>query len=188
VTDSWVTLPPMPSAFRGSSTVVHRNKLWVFGGYDTADRDTAYAYEPYTSTWSQNSPMPDAFLSYQAAGTGAVGSSIFVAGGWGVGDDSYMSTLWSYDIAADTYDTSLPDMPSGGRYFGAGVTIGSTVYVLGGQDTAGAAATAEAYTVATSSWAVLAPMPEGAINPIAAAIVGGATIYAGQLDQVGGRQ
>ena len=178
----------MPSAFRGSSTVVHRNKLWVFGGYDTADRDTAYAYEPYTSTWSQNSPMPDAFLSYQAAGTGAVGSSIFVAGGWGVGDDSYMSTLWSYDIAADTYDTSLPDMPSGGRYFGAGVTIGSTVYVLGGQDTAGAAATAEAYTVATSSWAVLAPMPEGAINPIAAAIVGGATIYAGQLDQVGGRQ
>ena len=173
----------MLDSFRGGSTAVHENKLWVFGGYDTADRGEAYVYAPASSTWTQNAPMPDGYESYMAAGMGAVGSKVYIAGGYA--GTSYMPTLLAYDIAADTYDTSLPDMPSGGRYFGAGVTIGSTVYVLGGQDTAGAVATAEAYTVATSSWAVLAPMPEGAINPIAAAIVGGATIYAGQLDQVG---
>ena len=59
---------------------------------------------------------------------------IYIAGGYGAPDSSgILATVTAYDIATDTYDTSLPDMPGGGRYLGAGVTVAGTLYVLGGR-------------------------------------------------------
>ena len=86
------------------------------------------------------------------------------------------------DWALSVYGPLPENMPSGARKYGGGVTVGSTIYVIGGAGPdGGSVATAEAFSVATSSWTVLAPMPETGHNVVAAQMDG--TIYAGQIDQ-----
>lgn len=65
---------------------------------------------------------------------------IYIASGYRAPDSSgILATITVYDIATDTYDTSLPDMPGGGRHLGAGVTVAGTLYVVGGSNTDSAA-------------------------------------------------
>jgi len=81
---------------------------------------------------------------------------IYIAGGYGAPDSSgILATITVYDIATDTYDTSLPDMPGGGRHLGAGVTVAGTLYVVGGSNTDSAAVD----TVEVPQSVALPPLP-----------------------------
>ena len=81
---------------------------------------------------------------------------IYIASGYRAPDSSgILATITVYDIATDTYDTSLPDMPGGGRHLGAGVTVAGTLYVVGGSNTDSAAVN----TVEVPQSVALPPLP-----------------------------
>ena len=171
-TSAWTALPPMPVATGLGSCITYENELFFFGGEAPSaggQQDTLYSFDG--TTWSQLPPMT---RQHYRGMTGAVGSKLYLAGGYS-GAEGALDTIIAYDIATSTYDEALPPMQYA-RYSGLGVTAGSTIYILGG---APALDYVEAFTVSTSTWAVLSPMPEGAVYPVGAYLPVSGSIFAG---------
>eukprot|EP01051_Picozoa_sp_SAG22_P007766 SAG22_NODE_558_length_9115_cov_15.267524_4_plen_1578_part_01 len=158
--DTWQPLQALPRAVHGAAAeAVVAGKLYLIGGYSAGSsilsRVDVYSFAD--GTWSIASDMP---TSRSSAGSASIGDTIFVIGGYHVSQSS-VAVAEAYDTVTDTWST-LPPMPSP-RYAPAAVARGGVIYVVGGRDlnvegnpVVGAL---EAFTVATETWAELAPMP-----------------------------
>ncbi len=119
----------------------------------------------------------------QEVGVAALGSRIFVAGGFRA-NGSTANTLEVYDVAANAWSVGAP-MPVAVNHPGA-AALNGRLYVIGGALASGASTDAvQEYDPARNEWALKSPMPS-ARNAVVAAVRAGRIYVAGGAP--GGRQ
>ena len=130
--DTWTPAAPLPAARDHLGIAVLNGRIHVFGGRldATVDNTTQHdIYDPATDNWSAGAPLNVA----RSAGV------VFIIDGrivWAGGECKDRETRTTYDDV-EVFDpetnrwTVLPPMPIG-RHAGAGVTVGSEGYILGG--------------------------------------------------------
>ena len=169
---SWIEQAPYPIAVSGHAVASVANNVFGFGGIvnNTAIAN-AYKYTPATNTWTPiaSLPAPRGWFSATSDGT-----YIYLLGGV---DQNFntTATLWRYDPATDTYDTSLPSY-SIPTYFHASAYLDGKIYRIAGA-AIGTDYHVEVYDVATNTWSMAANYPFANHNLMAVAL--GSYIYAG---------
>jgi len=169
---SWTEQAPYPIAVSGHAVVSQGGNVYSFGGIvNNAAITTAYKYSPATNTWTPISPLPAPRGWFSGASDDTY---IYLLGGV---DQNFntTATLWRYDPASDTYNTSLPSytIPT---YFHASVYLNGKIYRIAGA-AIGTDFHVEVYDIATNSWSMAANYPFANHNLMAAAL--GGYIYAG---------
>lgn len=148
VSKKWTTLPNLPEKRDHVGGVFVKDTLYVVGGRtgkSTTSRDTVFALKPAANQWTSLARMPTGRGGIAAA---AIGTKIYTFGGEGnqLRSDSIYPECESYDTVTDKW-TKEPPMKIP-RHGVPAVTVGNTIYIMGGGTKggiAGAAATAEAY-------------------------------------------
>jgi hypothetical protein len=151
---SWTEQAPYPIVVSGNAVASQGGNVYSFGGIanNTAIAN-AYNYTPATNTWTPiaSLPAPRGWFSATSDST-----YIYLLGGV---DQNFttMATLWRYDPASDTYNTSLPSytIPT---YFHASVYLNGKIYRIAGR-AIGTDYHVEVYDIATNSWAMVANYP-----------------------------
>ena len=103
----------------------HGGLLYVAGGEVSSPVNTLYAFNEVTGLWDDLPPMPHASTM---AASGVIGNELFIAGGRGVGNQRYLSTLQIYDFTTRTWRLGAP-LPHALR--GAcGVVVDGKLYLV----------------------------------------------------------
>jgi N-acetylneuraminic acid mutarotase len=119
----------------------------------------------------------------QEVGVAAIGSRMFVAGGFRA-NGSTASTLEVYDVPANAWSMAAP-MPTAVHHPGA-AAVNGRLYLLGGALASGASTpVVQEYDPARNAWALRAPMPS-ARNAVVTGVHGGRIYVAGGAP--GGRE
>ena len=169
---AWAEQSPYPIVTSGQAVASVGGNIYSFGGIvnNTAIAN-AYKYTPGTNTWTPiaSLPQPRGWFSATSDGT-----YIYLLGGV---DQNFntTATLWRYDPATNTYNTSLPSytIPT---YFHASAYLNGKIYRIAGA-AIGTDFHVEVYDIATNSWSMAANYPFANHNLMAVAL--GSYIYAG---------
>ena len=187
--DTWTTLPPMPTARGFVTAAVIVGKLHVVGGNVSCGACTPLSthevYDPATNTWLSSkfgevAPMPVAVNTPAAV---AIGGKLYVVGG---GDNLGTTTgiLQVYDTAANTWDISNSPMPTDRFEHAVGV-INGRLYATGGVSTPSVIVdTLEEYDPAMDTWVTRTAMPT-ARWALGAGVIDGKLYVAGGADTSG---
>ena len=163
----------MPSARSEMPAVEIEGVIYVPGGFSgPLGTDTLESYNIAQNEWSDRAPMPAARHHLMAA---AHGGALYAFGGSAPFGFGPTSTAWKYDPQTDTWH-ELPEMPEE-RMSGAAVTLGDSIYVVGG---VGGSRQMMAFEPQARIWRLL-PGPEQAREHTAA------VAYRGELWVIGGR-
>jgi hypothetical protein len=178
-TNTWATLPPMPTARRDLAAATapcpRHDGLCVYaiGGSTnggTRAVNTVEAYSPATNTWATLPSLPTARLDLAAATAPCPRARnrtcVYAVGGSTNGGISAVNTVEAYSPATNTWAT-LPSLPTArSSLAGAaapcpGVRHRTCVYAIGGTTNSitSAVNTVEAYSPATNTWATLPSLP-----------------------------
>jgi N-acetylneuraminic acid mutarotase len=169
---AWTEQAPYPIAVSGHAVVSVGGNVYSFGGIvNNVAIANAYKYTPATNTWTPiaSLPAPRGWFSGASDGT-----YIYLLGGV---DQTFntTATLWRYDPATNTYNTSLPSytIPT---YFHASAYLNGKIYRIAGA-AIGTDFHVEVYDIATNTWSMAANYPFANHNLMAVAL--GSYIYAG---------
>lgn len=180
--NSWSSKSPMPTARCDMGVTVENNIIYVVGGYSPSGGgtrlNTVESYNPATDTWSEEAPLlvGKSEPSVGLVGTKAGGFTIVAADGYGASGDTGDNE--AYNVSTNTWTSLKPDpTPRDAACTGS---IGSQLYVAGGQNPAGGGSTVtESFKVATNAWKTGAPMPQ-------VSMYAGAAVNQGRLYCIGG--
>jgi N-acetylneuraminic acid mutarotase len=204
-TDTWSLGADMPFAAGSSSSAVIGGKVYVAGGIvGNATTAATAAYDPAANSWTSKTAMPEG-RNHTASGTDGTKLYVFGGRGPGSGDGNAVANgfaeLQVYDPATDRWATSddagsdLLPLPQARGGMGKAVYAAGELYVMGGETSTGAGATADkvykrvdVYDVAAGTWRQGSPMPTGrhGIFPLGAvgrAFVAGGGTRSGGLSQ-----
>ena len=99
------------------------NYIWVIGG--SVDRRIVRKYNPATDSWVSGT-YTDAPSDVYFTASCVHSTKIYMAGGY-----QSQTIFKSYDTSNDTWDNTLPGMPTS-RYSAAGDIVNNNFYVVGG--------------------------------------------------------
>ena len=106
-----------------------------------------------------------------------VGTILYAVGG-DDGSDTFYGVVEAFDTVTQTWSADLPSMPTARTGFGLGVA-GTTLYAVGGVGDANVPlGTVEAFDTVTQTWTTGLPAMPTPRFDLAAAMVGGTTLYA----------
>ncbi|MEZ6062951.1 MAG: Ig-like domain-containing protein [Planctomycetaceae bacterium] len=143
----------------------------------------AERYDPATDTWSSIASMPQALHGHSAVNDG--NGRVLVFGGSTTLDDSGIQrTVYSYDVASDTWSTVAP-MIVGTRDSAVAVDHNGLIYVTGGMTTTGATDAVQTYDPMTNTWSSETALPAPVYSHAAAFDAAHRIIIAGGFDQSG---
>jgi Putative Ig domain/Kelch motif/Galactose oxidase, central domain len=179
-TDTWTPLAPMPDLNTWGNAAVYSpldNKIYSFGGsnpFTQPPSNVTRIYDIGSDTWSYGTPMPgnDALF---AAGEYYNGQ-IFIVGGLDFSTFAFLNSVWVYDVASGTWDTSRTGAPAGMLGSGHGLS-GDNIIVAGSCCDNGNMFN---YNITTDTWTPLPSLPGSLYFPASAMING-------QLWMSGGR-
>jgi N-acetylneuraminic acid mutarotase len=143
-TDSWVSLPPMPTARNHVAGGAIGGRLYVVGGRPPLTLSVLEVFDPVSGTWKSRAAMPTGRSGHAAA---VVRGCLYVFGG--EGNSASASGVFAqselYDPGTNSW-TSLTSMRTPRHGIGA-AAVGSRIYLPGGatQQGFGAVATHDAY-------------------------------------------
>jgi N-acetylneuraminic acid mutarotase len=168
---SWTEQAPYPILVSGNAVASQGDNVYSFGGIaNNIAIANAYKYDPEHNTWTSIAPLPSPRGWFSAASDGTY---IYLLGGV---DQNFATTatLWRYDPASDTYNTSLPPytIPT---YFHASAYLNGKIYRIAGA-AIGTDFHVEVYDIATNTWSMAANYPVANHSLMAAAL--GSYIYA----------
>ena len=169
---SWAEQSPYPIVVSGQAVASLGGNIYSFGGIvNNVAIANAYNYTPATNTWTPIASLPEPRGWFSAASDGTY---IYLLGGV---DQNFTTTatLWRYDPASNTYNTSLPSytIPT---YFHASVYLNGKIYRIAGR-AIGTDFHVEVYDIATNTWSMAANYPFANHSLMAVAL--GNYIYAG---------
>ena len=159
-TDTWTSLPnlPTPRLFIGGTT--HKDKLYVIGGMDNDSFLYSNQVEKYdfsTRSWISCQSLT---TSRSRLAVVSLQEKIYAIGGLeGKNDQEYKnsSALEVYDPVSDTW-TRKTDMPTP-RHGHSATVINEKIYVVGGYTENGPSGIVEVYDPNTNRWTQKADMP-----------------------------
>jgi N-acetylneuraminic acid mutarotase len=177
---TWSTAPSLPDALHHIGVAALDGRVYVTGGYRTGEgaspedftswvnTGATWVYTPGSDAWERKADLPSPRSAHSSV---ALGGRIYVIGG--VGIDAKVP--YAYDPATDTWDSTLPPMPTEREHLGA-VALNGKIYAIGGRLISGMSltnyATLESYDPMARRWTTHASMPTGRAG-LTAAVVGG---------------
>src|SRR5438128_3860693 len=170
---TWTEQAPYPISISGAAAAAQGGNIYTFGGLSTAIPTTAsYEYAPASNSWSAIAPLPAARYSFTAVSDGTY---LYLLGGLNQ-NGIPTATLWRYDPATNTYNTSLPPytIPT---YWHASAYLNGKIYRIAGRAITGTDIHVEVYNIATNTWSMAANYPFANHHLMAVAL--GGYIYAG---------
>jgi hypothetical protein len=163
----WTEQAPYPIVVFGNAVASAGGNVYSFGGIanNTAVAN-AYKYNPGANTWTPIASLPGPRGWFSGASDGTY---IYLLGGV---DQNFntTATLWRYDPATDTYNTSLPSytIPT---YFHASAYLNGKIYRIAGR-AIGTDYHVEVYDIATNIWSMAANYPVANHSLMVAALGG----------------
>lgn len=154
VANSWSTGTPMPTSRENGASAVVNNILYAIGGQDSnGPLKVVEVYDPVADTWSTKASIPTATDSmYAIAGNNV----IYVIGGFNPGSGRLTSVM-SYNPTNNVWSTSSPlQVAKSNSALGL---IGSVIVSADGLANSGVTTDTEGLSLASNSWAHLAPAP-----------------------------
>lgn len=143
----------------------------------------AERYSPSSDTWTAIAQLPVALHGMSAHGDG--NGHIFVFGGSTTLDDSGIQrTVYSYDIATDSWSEVAP-MLVGTRDSAVAMDSNGSIYVIGGMTSTGATDAVQEYDSATNAWSAQTPLPTSVYSTAAVFDASGHIVVAGGFDASG---
>jgi N-acetylneuraminic acid mutarotase len=185
-TKKWHRRAGMPTARNVAAAVVANSNIYVIGGWDGVFSGnglaTVESYNPTTDRWTEEAPLAVGKWHPSAGtfGTTVTGYTIVAPDGAAQCCPSgFTGDNESYNVSTNEW-TSLNADPTA-RGFACFGSIGSRLYVAGGNDTQGPAlSVTESYRLSENTWRTpLAPIPQATIEPASA-------VYKGRLYCFGG--
>ena len=130
-TNSWTAGAPMPDVRFEMSGGLWNGKIILVGGYASqavgSVRSQTWEYDPTANSWNTSrAALPEAV---GGAGNGIINGHLIVAGGSNTASNN-RTTVFDYDIAANSWTTRLP-LPTGVNVPGSAVVRGR-LWVFGG--------------------------------------------------------
>jgi hypothetical protein len=176
--NTWVTLPSMPTARSGLAAAtapcpqgVKGTCLYAAGGFDVANPNgaaTVEAYSPRSNSWMTVPSMPTGHGGAAAAAVpcpqGLGGTCLDVVGGFD--GSNAVGTFEGYSPESNSW-TTLPSMPTARFRLGAAAAPcpqgvkGTCLFAVGGQTNGLGLHFVEAYSPKSNSWLTLPTMPTG---------------------------
>ncbi len=157
-TCAWGDGPPLPRRVHHANAAVVDGTIYVLGAMveGFAAIADAWAWNPMTDAgWIARASMP-AGTQRGSAVTGAIGGTIYLAGGLRTGAVAEVS---SYTPATDTWNTNLPPLPQSNDH-GCGGVAGGKLYVTGGRmGTLSSRSSMVFEYTPGGAWVTRAPMP-----------------------------
>jgi len=199
--NEWSKKNDMPLQVHHAMTVVHNDRIYVFGGFARPGKelawqpvDNAWEYTPETDSWKALAPLP---TRRGAGGAAVVNGKIYVIGGAstlpgatdpairfdGQPRDSVLGVNEEYDPATNSWKTRAA-MPTARNHFLTAET-GGKIYTIGGRlgstfvTRSSNTDVNEEYDVGQDVWRTRAPMPTARSG-----VAGGA--YNGKIYVAGG--
>src|SRR4030095_1365512 len=130
-TNTWSSGAAMPDIRAFMASGYFNGKIYLVGGYNSGSVDPSFGqvweYDPVTDTWDTSRTDMPATLG--GPGYGVINGHLYVAGGRDI-NNTNLSTLYDYDIAADTW-TQRASLPSGTNVPGSAV-IGGQLWIFRG--------------------------------------------------------
>jgi N-acetylneuraminic acid mutarotase len=132
VAQTWSLGPALPMPLHHANAAVVDGTIYVLGALEGGAFvaiGPVFAWNPTTDAgWTTKTSMP-AGLERGAAVVGAIGDTIYVAGGL---RNESQATLVAYSTTTDTWSADLPPVPQPFDH-GCGGVVGDKLYVLGGR-------------------------------------------------------
>jgi YVTN family beta-propeller protein len=169
---SWTAQTLYPIAVSGNAIASQGGNVYSFGGIANNTAITnAYKYTPATNSWTPITPLPAPRGWFSGVSDGTY---IYLLGGVDQ-NFSTTATLWRYDPATNSYNTSLLSytIPT---YFHASAYLNGKIYRIAGR-AIGTDYHVEVYDVAANTWSMAANYPFANHSLMAVAL--GSYIYAG---------
>ena len=162
-TQVWSTLQPMPRGHRaGVAVTACGGKIWVIGGntMDPADQrivDWVEIYDPQKAEWSDGPSLP---RPIQGVNVATVDGVIYGVGGVSPEDpdNQFRNEMLVLDPSVGKWEERAPQ-PTGRESSGTAVLDGK-IYTFGGRKPHYSDAN-EVYDIASDTWTVETPMPQG---------------------------
>jgi N-acetylneuraminic acid mutarotase len=135
-TNSWTTLPNMPTARDHLAVVAVGGKLHAIGGRDIdidSPTTTHEMFDPASGQWTPRAPLPSA---RGGMGAGVLNGKIIVYGGEGPNNSGW---IWASTDEYDPGTNSWRTLASMGvaRHGTSGATLNGAIYAPGGGESAG---------------------------------------------------
>lgn len=132
-TCAWSAGPALPRAVHHINATTVGTTIWITGAMETLNFNSVghvWSWDAAGSaaTWTVHAPMP-APTQRGASVVGAIGTTIYVAGGLRSGAVAELTAL---DTLTNTWTTALPPLPAI-RDHGCGGVVGGKLYVIGGR-------------------------------------------------------
>ncbi len=176
--ETWAELSKKPTPVADVDGIALGGKLYVPGGRISNDSkavtDAFERYDPRSETWEQLPKLPQPRSAYALA---ALEGKLYLFGGWD--GTAYRHEVFEYDPGTKQWSERTP--MSKARAYMEAVTVGDSIYVLGGENDSGRLSTNEVYSPAQEGdqpWARKTPMPQARSRFGAAATAPIAIIYA----------
>ena len=137
-TDTWERVADMPTLRTYAKAAVVDGIIYVFGGYNSKDRNGANdkypvsveAYDPATDTWTRKQDMPVPRVHFAH---GVVDGKVYLIGGstgWSQAHERQMDRVDIYDPATDSWEEGSK-MPTPRDPYTGGV-VNNRIYAIGG--------------------------------------------------------
>lgn len=166
--NTWVSLPDMPTPRAGLAAAAVGRAIYVIGGRDSGGGPCSQApggqlatverFDIPTRTWTTVARLPSARSDLGAI---AHGGKIYVFGGCRVKRDfsiTFLDDVDVYNPRTNRWSTAPADLPTArAAMYGVG-RKGGQIYVIGGWSGGGPLGTNEFYRVAADAWGTAAPM------------------------------
>ncbi|MBC8075640.1 MAG: hypothetical protein H7Y32_06145, partial [Chloroflexales bacterium] len=157
ISDTWTELPAKPTPVRDVQAATLGGKVYVPGGVGADGKPIAALeiYDLQAKSWISGPALPAPRSAY---GLAVVDGQLYLFGGWD--GSAYRDEVLRLDPATGVW-SEQPPMPTKRAYACVMVVGGSEVYVVGGENSAGALFTNEQYTPANAEqpWQQRQPLP-----------------------------
>lgn len=129
-------------------------KVYAYGGLTPAFVSSSAfdVFDPATNTWTA---LANSNSLRRSAGMGYFNGLLYLYGGFNHAAGTVLNTMYSYDIAANTWRTTglTGDIP---RHDFASIVVGNRLYCFGGWN-GGPVGSNAYYTMGADTWTVIAP-------------------------------
>ena len=175
-TDVWTALAPMPTALTAMEAAVIGGYIYLVGGYTgAAHTNTFQIYNILGNSW-QATTWPNA----RTPMTAVWHDQLFAFGG----NPGPSGETWKYTPGTGVWTGPLSPMPTPAGY-GAAVTVGDYIFIIGGTNGSSPEASIQRYNPATDTWDASGPaLPSGRMS--AGAVWYGDYLYVSMGGGVGG--
>ena len=156
--NTWTALAAMPTSLMSMEAECYQGMIYLVGGYTgSAHTNSFLIYNTATNTWTSST-----WPATRTPMTAIYGTTLYAFGG----NPGPSSEVRAYDILAGTWSSALAAMPTASTY-GAAVTAGNYIFVVGGASAA-ALDTVQRYDPVANTWATGPALPNGRMNPTTA--------------------